>query len=77
MIGRPLPDYPKPGDLVDLEEGPETPQREIVGVSGWIWPLGTPAPIHFDVVDDEGREYRVFSKMEDPARIWSGERRVR
>lgn len=72
-----LPDYPRVGDLVDLGEGPETPQRVIAGVAGWVWPLGTPRPAYFDVVDEEDRTYRVISReLEAPARTWSGERRV-
>lgn len=74
---RVVPDSPRPGDLVDLGEGPETPHRQIEALVGFIWPLGEPKPISYEVVDDEDRVYRVFVRdPESPVRIWSGERRA-
>lgn len=68
-------DYPQPGDFVDLGEGPETPLRLVDRLVGWVWPLGTPAPAWYDVVDAEGRDYRVLFRFDSPVRTWSGERR--
>lgn len=70
------PDSPRPGDLVDLGEGPETPHRTVEALVGFVWPLGEPEPTSYQVVDDEERVYTLLRRdLDSPVRVWSGERR--
>lgn len=70
-----VPEAPAVGDLLDLGKGTES-YVEIVGLSGFVWPLGQPRPSFFYVVDDQRNEYKVFARVAGgERRTWSGERR--
>lgn len=75
-----VPAAPMAGDLVELGEDVNLeveatkPGIVVDRVTGWVWPLGIPAPLYFEVaiVGDPTIRLRLTERLPELERTWRG-----